>query len=69
MYQQFTPKQQFLLWALSLLDCVEVAVEMMSEVAFREAGKWVIVTLLQIVKYVILHCMPCMNMKIQVYLP
>ena len=41
-----------LLWALSLLDCVEVAIEILSEMAFREVGKWGVVFLLQIVRYV-----------------
>ena len=39
-FLQYTSRQQMLLWALSLLDCVEVAVETVSQMAFREAGKW-----------------------------
>jgi hypothetical protein len=38
------------LWSLSLLDCVEVAMEIMSEMALREPGKWAVVILLQIIK-------------------
>ena len=39
-----------LLWSLSLLDCLEVAMEITSGMAFKEAGKWAVVILLQIIK-------------------
>ena len=47
---QFSAKQQRLLWSLSLLDCVEVAIEITSGMAFSEPGKWAVVMLLQIIK-------------------
>ena len=47
---QCSVEQQVLLWLLSLLDTLEVAVEMMSQHLFREPGKWGMVILLQIIR-------------------
>ena len=44
--------QQRLLWLLSLLDTVEVAVEIMSEMKLGEPGKYAVVFLMQIIKCV-----------------
>ena len=47
---QCTAQQQVLLWSLSVLDCLEVVVEMYSKVAFNEPGKWGMVILVQMLK-------------------
>lgn len=47
---QCTRNQQMLLWSLSVLDCLEVVVEMYSRVMLNEPGKWGVVILVQIVK-------------------
>ena len=47
---QFSSSHQRLLWQLSVLECVEVAVEMTSHLVFNEPGKWGVVILLQLVK-------------------
>ena len=43
-----------LLWLLTLLDTLEVAVEMMSQRLFREPGKWAMVILMQTLRYLYL---------------
>ena len=38
------------MWLLAALECVEVMVEVTSELVMREPGKWAVVILLQCVK-------------------
>ncbi len=47
---QCSSLQQSLLWSLSVLECMEVGVEVSCEMVFSEAGKWGVVILMQIVK-------------------
>ncbi|XP_064399974.1 peroxisomal membrane protein PEX16-like isoform X2 [Halichondria panicea] len=46
-------EQQVLLWLLTLLDTLEVAVEMISQRLFQEPGKWAMVILMQTLRAVL----------------
>ena len=48
---QCSPHEQRLLWILSLLDCVEVTIEMMTQRFSGDAGKWGVVILMQFMRY------------------
>ena len=41
------------MWLLAVVECMEVMVEVMSELVMREPGKWVVVILMQCMKAVL----------------
>lgn len=45
--------QRVLMWLLAVLECTEVMLEVTSELALGEPGKWAVVILLQCVKTVL----------------
>ena len=47
---QVPRRQRVMLWLLAVLECMEVMLEVTSELALGEPGKWAVVILLQCLK-------------------